>query len=84
MEYTKGSFYMKIKSGNTIKEIRKFRNTTVLERPLLGTNVPAGFPSPAQDYIETILDLNEFLITHPHCTFFVRVEGYSMILPSGV
>jgi DNA polymerase V len=69
----------KLKAGNTIKEIRKFSRTTSLERPLLGPNVPAGFPSPAQDYIEATLDLNEYLITHPTSTFFVRVEGYSMI-----
>jgi len=41
--------------------------------------VPAGFPSPAQDYIEATLDLNEFLISHPNATFFIKVEGYSMI-----
>jgi DNA polymerase V len=69
----------KLKIGNTIKEIRKFTKTTSLERPLLGSNVPAGFPSPAQDYIEATLDLNDYLIAHPTSTFFVRVEGYSMI-----
>jgi DNA polymerase V len=41
--------------------------------------VPAGFPSPADDYIEQTLDLNEFLIRHPAATFFVRVRGHSMI-----
>ncbi|MCB5231058.1 MAG: translesion error-prone DNA polymerase V autoproteolytic subunit [Candidatus Cloacimonetes bacterium] len=41
--------------------------------------IPAGFPSPAQDYIEGTLDLNEFLISHPASTYFVRVEGNSMI-----
>ena len=40
--------------------------------------VPAGFPSPAQDYIEQTLDLNELCISHPAATFFVRVEGESM------
>ncbi len=50
-----------------------------LERPLLGASLPAGFPSPADDYIETSLDLNELLIAHPSATFFVRVDGDSMI-----
>ena len=41
--------------------------------------VKAGFPSPAQDYVERTLDLNELCIRHPNATFFVRVEGDSMI-----
>jgi len=40
--------------------------------------VPAGFPSPADDYVEKSLDLNEHLIAHPAATFFVRVSGDSM------
>lgn len=40
--------------------------------------VKAGFPSPAQDYEETPLDLNQFLVRHPSATFFVRVDGDSM------
>lgn len=45
----------------------------------MGTPIPAGFPSPAQDYIEASLDLNEYLIKHPSSTFFIRVDGLSMI-----
>ena len=41
--------------------------------------VPAGFPSPADDFADVKLDLNEYLITHPAATFFVRVSGDSMI-----
>ena len=41
--------------------------------------VSAGFPSPAQDYVEQTLDLNELCIKRPAATFFVRVEGDSMI-----
>jgi DNA polymerase V len=40
--------------------------------------VPCGFPSPAEDYIETPLDLNEKLILKPAATFFVRAKGLSM------
>jgi DNA polymerase V len=40
--------------------------------------IPAGFPSPAADYIEGRLDLNEFLIKRPAATFLVRFVGDSM------
>ncbi len=40
--------------------------------------VQAGFPSPADDYIENQLDLNGLVVQHPHSTFFVKVEGESM------
>ena len=43
------------------------------------SGVRAGFPSPAEDYIEKRLDLNEYLVKHPAATFYVRVEGDSMI-----
>ena len=41
--------------------------------------VVAGFPSPAEQYQETPLDLNELLVRHPAATFFVKVQGDSMI-----
>lgn len=47
--------------------------------PLFLEGVSAGFPSPAQDYIEQRLDLNQLCIKHPAATFFVRVDGESMI-----
>lgn len=47
--------------------------------PLYLSRVSAGFPSPAQDYIEKSLDLNELCIQNPAATFFARVEGDSMI-----
>lgn len=47
--------------------------------PLFNCRVSAGFPSPADDYVERKLDLNEHLIKHPSSTFFVKVEGDSMI-----
>lgn len=54
-------------------------NTPPLARPLFLSRVPAGFPSPAEDYVEGSLDLNEHLIQHKEATFFVRVQGESMI-----
>lgn len=40
--------------------------------------IPAGFPSPAEDYLEKKLDLNNFLVQNPVATFMVRVSGDSM------
>ena len=47
--------------------------------PLLNDSVSAGFPSPADDYTEENIDLNEHLISNPFSTFFLRVKGDSMI-----
>lgn len=47
--------------------------------PLLNNSVSAGFPSPADDYTEENIDLNEHLISNPFSTFFLRVKGDSMI-----
>jgi DNA polymerase V len=46
--------------------------------PLASARVSAGFPSPAEDYIESSIDLNRELIRHPFATFYVRVAGDSM------
>ncbi len=46
--------------------------------PLFQDAVRGGFPSPAQDYIERQIDLNELLVAHPTATYFVRVTGDSM------
>jgi len=46
--------------------------------PLMATAVTAGFPSPAEQYEEKALDLNELLVRHPIATFFVRAAGDSM------
>ena len=47
--------------------------------PLLNDSVSAGFPSPADDYTEENIDLNEHLISNPFSTFLLRVKGESMI-----
>jgi len=47
--------------------------------PLIGRRVPAGFPSPADDYLEGRIDLNEHLIRHKEATFILRVKGWSML-----
>jgi DNA polymerase V len=62
-----------------VDKILKLINDKSYEIPLFSSKVPAGFPSPADDYIEEKLDLNKHLIKHPSATFFVRVTGQSMI-----
>jgi len=51
----------------------------LLPLPLFSGKVAAGFPSPADDYVEKTLDLNELLIQKPAATFFVRAQGESML-----
>ena len=50
-----------------------------LSLPLFTGKVAAGFPSPADDYVEKNLDLNELLVQKPAATFFVRAQGESML-----
>lgn len=47
--------------------------------PLMSHTIPAGFPSPADDYIADRIDLNTHLITHREATFILRVSGWSMV-----
>lgn len=47
--------------------------------PFFGTQLPAGFPSAADDYLEKQLDLHALLVEHPAATFFIKIEGDSMI-----
>jgi len=50
-----------------------------LRMPLYSSNVPAGFASPADDFVEEYLDLNDLLVKREEATFFVRVAGRSMV-----
>ena len=47
--------------------------------PLLANPVPAGFPSPADDYAEERIDFNQYLVAEPEATFLVRATGDSML-----
>ena len=49
------------------------------EKAKVSGSVVAGFPSPAEQYLEPPLDLNELLVRRPAATYFVRVEGDSMV-----
>lgn len=53
-------------------------NPELFTAPLFTERCPAGFPSPAQDYVETELDLNEYCIQRRSSTYFVRAIGNSM------
>ena len=55
------------------------KNLIPMKLPLYSCKISAGFPSPADDHLEKKLDLNSHLIKHPAATFFVRVNGDSMI-----
>ncbi|HHA2338563.1 TPA: translesion error-prone DNA polymerase V autoproteolytic subunit [Enterobacter ludwigii] len=59
-----------------------FRPTELREiivLPLFSDLVQCGFPSPAADYVEQRIDLNELLVAHPSSTYFVKAAGDSMI-----
>lgn len=57
---------------------RPSSQSDLLYLPLFASRVPAGFPSPAADYQERMLDLNEYLIQDAAATFMLRVSGDSM------
>lgn len=59
-------------------EARYLLQTPKPDQPVIPA-VAAGFPSPADDFLENRLDLNQLLVRHPAATFFVRVSGDSMI-----
>ena len=65
----------------TQKELEIFRGgfATPLPLPYADMGIQAGFPSPAQDYIDKSLDFNRELIEHPSATFYAKVVGSSMI-----
>ena len=62
-----------------VPEVKRLIKNSPQRIPLYCSKVPAGFPSPADDFIEAHLDLNDFLIQHPAATFMVRATGDSMI-----
>lgn len=50
----------------------------IITLPLFSDPVQCGFPSPAQDYVEKRIDLNQLVVRHPSATYFVRAAGDSM------
>lgn len=51
---------------------------TTLELPIADDGIKAGFPSPAQDFLDASIDLNKELVKNPSATFYGRVKGDSM------
>lgn len=72
-------YLKKTQKLNEIDQIRQIDPITQIEIPLACERIQAGFPSPAQDYVEKTLDLNEHLIKNPSSTFIVRVNSLSML-----
>ncbi len=71
---------LKKKPGNTNKpEIFRPEVDKLKELDLYSYQIPAGFPSPAEDFLEKRLDLNDYLIKNQTATFLVKVTGNSMI-----
>ncbi len=54
-------------------------NMQPIKLPLYSSKVSAGFPSPAEEHVEKRLDPSEFLIDQKDATFFVTIQGYSMM-----
>jgi DNA polymerase V len=52
---------------------------TELELPLVESGISAGFPSPAADFLDVIIDLNKYLIKNPSTTFVAFTDGNSLI-----
>lgn len=59
-------------------EIHKIDISSTLPLQYADEGIRAGFPSPAQDYMEQAIDLNKELIRHPASTFYGRIVGDSM------
>lgn len=71
---------MKLRSlhTTTILDFYAPNYSTELELPYVDVGISAGFPSPADDFIELTIDLNRELIKHKDSTFFAKVKGNSM------
>ncbi len=72
---------MHIKLLDKNKHLTFYSSTSLkfLAVPFYEGGVSAGFPSPAEDYMHSKLDLNDLLIEHPSATYYIRVNGDSML-----
>lgn len=60
-------------------ELFSVEDNSEITLPLSGNSIAAGFPSPAEEYIESKIDLNRELVRNPASTFYARVSGVSMV-----
>lgn len=72
---------MKLKFLNTNNQLSFYamEDAKLSGVPVFGDAVPAGFPSPAEDYLDMDLNLHEYLVQNPAATFCVRANGDSMV-----
>ena len=72
---------IKRKGDKQVSELQLYEASVDAELalPMIEGGISAGFPSPAQDYIDLKIDLNKELIANPSTTFYGRVRGVSMI-----
>ena len=72
---------MKLKSLYKTKTLEFYASdtSTTLNIPYFENGVSAGFPSPAEDHMHSKIDLNNLLIANPSATYYVRVNGDSML-----
>ena len=68
----------KITDLSEISKISSFQALTKISIPLVLNKIAAGFPSPAEDYIDKTIDMNDLLISNKEATFIVQVESLSM------
>lgn len=69
---------LKLHKTNTL-ELYTADTTTAFSLPIVESGISAGFPSPADDFLDISIDLNKELIKNPSTTFLGRVKGDSMI-----
>lgn len=62
-----------------LPELERLKEGPNYQLPVFSSKVQAGFPSPADDYIEGYLDLNTKFIKHPAATFVLQATGDSMV-----
>lgn len=70
---------MKLSQQLELIGIANTENTNPKELPLFLTTVTAGFPSPADDYVDKKINLHEYLVRNNAATFFLKAHGESMI-----
>ena len=66
------------RKGGDVAALIDVEARSALRVPMMAWSAAAGFPSPAEDYVDRPLDFNELLIEHPAATFAIRIEGESM------
>jgi DNA polymerase V len=69
---------LKSRQISDISKISSFQSITKASIPLVLNKIAAGFPSPAEDYIDKTVDMNDLLISNKEATFIVQVESLSM------